>query len=69
MVTLRTLLTGLAACLPRDEAQAVRTATRAEMHERRPVIVPKPTRYYREARSRAAHDPLAEEDQVLEAQP
>lgn len=64
MLTLRTLLAGLAACLPRDEAQAARAAARAEIHEKRTVIVAKPTCYYRVAQSRAHGDPLAEEDQV-----
>lgn len=57
MITLRTLLAGLAACLPRDEAEAVRTAARAEistrMREPAPVL----------------RDPLTEDDQVLEVAP
>lgn len=40
MITLRNLLAGLAASMPRDEAQAVRTAVLANVRSCKPVVAP-----------------------------
>lgn len=38
MISLRFILAGLAASMPRDEAQAVRTAVLANVRSREPVV-------------------------------